>query len=156
MIPGDFIKPDFAVRNGADNAAGTLQYVITQVNPTPPASGSGIVFSIQFRGKVLGQQAELKIDSVQIADQRGVKLSVQPQNGTLTVVPPKPETPTPPAPTAPPESAVTDTLAAETAALSAAAATDTPAMATPTAETSPAATAAPAASTGGCPAIPCC
>lgn len=95
MIPGDFVKPDFAVRNTVDNAAGTLQYVITQVNPTEPATGAGIVLSIQFRGKMLGAQSTLKIDSVQVADRRGVKLVVQPQESTLIVVPPKPETPTP-------------------------------------------------------------
>jgi len=120
MIPGDFVKPDFAVRNTADNAAGTLQYVITQVNPTEPVSGTGTVFSIQLRGKVLGAQSELKIDSVQIANRRGVKLSVQPQDGTLTVVPPKPETPTPvPAPTTAsttePQAAVTSAEAIGTA-----------------------------------------
>src|SRR5512142_854354 len=41
MTPGDFIRPDFVVRNIADNAAGTLQYVTTQINPSPPANGHG-------------------------------------------------------------------------------------------------------------------
>jgi hypothetical protein len=95
VIPGDFLKPDFAVRNTADNNAGTLQYVITQVNPSEPATGTGTVFSIQFRGKALGAQSALRIDSVQIADRRGATLGAQPQNGTLAVVAPKPPTPAP-------------------------------------------------------------
>lgn len=95
LIPGTFVQPDFLVRNVADNQAGTLMYVTTQVNPTPPANGTGVVFSVQFRGKVLGKQSELKIDSVAIADRRGVKLSVQPQSGVLAVVQPKPPTATP-------------------------------------------------------------
>lgn len=95
LIPGDFVKPDFAVRNTADNVAGTLQYVVTQVNPTEPASGAGIVVSILFRGKALGAQSELTITAVQIADRRGMKLDIQPQMSALTVVAPKPETPTP-------------------------------------------------------------
>jgi hypothetical protein len=95
VIPGDFLKPDFAVRNTADNSAGTLQYVITQVNPSEPATGTGTVFSIQFRGKTLGAESALRIDSVQIADRRGLTLGAQPQNGTLAVVAPKPPTPAP-------------------------------------------------------------
>jgi hypothetical protein len=46
MIPGDLIKPDFAVRNLADNDAGTLLFVITQVNPTPPASGTVLFYAM--------------------------------------------------------------------------------------------------------------
>jgi hypothetical protein len=95
MTPGSFVKPDFMVRNVADNEAGTLQYVITQVNPSEPVTGTGVILSVQFRGKVLGQQSELTIGFVEIADRRGVKLSVQGQNGALAVVQPKPPTPAP-------------------------------------------------------------
>lgn len=95
MIPGDFIKPDFLVRNTADNQKGTLQYVITQVNPTPPANGNGVVVSVLVRGKALGKRAQFTIDYVEIADRRGRKLAVRPQNGTVSVVTPKPSTPTP-------------------------------------------------------------
>ena len=39
---GSFPRPDFLVRNEADNQAGTLHYAITQVNPTEPANGYGV------------------------------------------------------------------------------------------------------------------
>lgn len=94
MIPGPFPQPDFLVRNTADNTAGTLQYVATQVNPTLPVNGTGIVISIQFRGKTLGQQSAFTIDFVDIADRQGRKLSVRAENGILVVVPPKPLAPT--------------------------------------------------------------
>lgn len=94
MTPGDFIKPDFIVINLVDNEAGTLQYVAAQVNPTPPATGTGVVLLIQFRGKILGGQSDLRITSAQIADQRGNKLPNEDQSGDLVVVPPKPLTPT--------------------------------------------------------------
>ena len=90
LIPGDLIKPDFVVRNGADNAAGTLHYVVTQINPTEPASGSGTVFAIQFRGRPLDGQTELEIeltiDFVDIVNRRGEKLSVEIGQSTLIVV----------------------------------------------------------------------
>jgi hypothetical protein len=86
MIPGSFLKPDFVVRNLADNKAGTLLYVLTQVNPTPPASGTGVLFSVRFRGKAAGRNSDLKVASVEMADRHGVKLKVQPQDGTIRVV----------------------------------------------------------------------
>ncbi|HLF25998.1 MAG TPA: cohesin domain-containing protein [Anaerolineae bacterium] len=104
MIPGSFPQPDFLVRNTADNQAGTLQYVTTQVNPTLPVKGSGLVFSIQVRGKALGQSAVVSIEFVEIADRRGNTLPVDSLNSTVTVVSPKPPTVTP---TAPPMSTVT-------------------------------------------------
>jgi hypothetical protein len=44
----DFLVPGFVVRNVADNSAGTVWYAVTQLNPTPPASGSGAVLAITF------------------------------------------------------------------------------------------------------------
>lgn len=95
MIPGDFIKPDFLVRNTADNKQGTLQYVITEVNPTPPANGTGVVFTVLIRGRALGKKSSFTIEFVDIADRHGTKLAVKSQNGTVSVVAPKPPTATP-------------------------------------------------------------
>lgn len=103
MTPGQFMQPDFLVRNVADNEAGTIHYVTTQVNPTLPASGTGVVLVVQFRGKREGEQVPLEIHFVDLADREGVKLEVAAQSGVLHVVRPKPETPTPvPAATAVP------------------------------------------------------
>jgi hypothetical protein len=100
MKAGGFPKPDFTVVNTADNINGTLRYVVTQVNPTPPASGSGIVLSIQFRGKIQGRSSKLTFTSAAIADRRGVKLPITTQAADLVVVAPSASTPTsPPTPT---------------------------------------------------------
>lgn len=93
MIAGSFIKPDFMVRNTADNEKGTLQYVVTQVNPTPPANGSGVVVSLLVRGKTLGKSGALTIDYVQIADRSGKKLAVQLESGMISIVTAKRATP---------------------------------------------------------------
>jgi len=127
IIPGSFLKPDFMVRNVADNAAGTLQYVLTQVNPSQPVTGTGVVCSVQFRGKLLGQESALTIGFVEIANRRGVKLSVRGQNGRLAVVQPKPPTPAP-APSATPAPPASPTALATRTALPARA--DTPAVPT--------------------------
>lgn len=44
----DLLVPDFVVRREADNVTGTVWYAATQLNPRPPASGSGPLFSFAF------------------------------------------------------------------------------------------------------------
>lgn len=95
MISGEFIKPDFVVRNEADNTAGTLQYVVTQVNPTPPANGSGVVLKIKMRGKKQEASSPFTFTFLEMANGRGLKLPIEPQSGTIQGVAPKPETATP-------------------------------------------------------------
>lgn len=105
MTPGDFVKPDFLVRNQVDNAKGTIEFVLTQTNPTPPAQGNGTLVSIQFSGKIVGKNSPFVIDHVKFSDRNGKTIPVTSQNGQIAVVQPKPPTPTPvsiaaPAPTA--------------------------------------------------------
>jgi hypothetical protein len=84
MTPGDFPQPDFVALNAADNAAGALRYAVTQVNPTPPASGSGTVFTIQVRGRAAGTSL-LRIDLVEMANRSGELLAVTTSDGTITI-----------------------------------------------------------------------
>lgn len=84
MTPGVLPQPDFVALNAADNAAGTLRYAATQVNPTPPAAGDGIVFTLQVRGKAAGV-SPLRIDLVEMANRSGELLSVTTQDGAITV-----------------------------------------------------------------------
>jgi hypothetical protein len=94
MEAGMFPKPDFMVRNIVDNTNGTLGYVVTQINPTPPASGTGIVLSIQFRGKVQGRFSKLTFTSAVIADRHGIKQPITTQEADLVVVPHQSSVPT--------------------------------------------------------------
>jgi len=84
MIPGTIPKPDLVMFNSADNDLGTFMYVTTQMNPTLPSSGSGIVFSIQVRGLKIGVSA-FTITSVLLGDIDGMSLPVTTQNGTIRV-----------------------------------------------------------------------
>jgi hypothetical protein len=95
LIPGDFLKPDFLVRNTADNKKGTLEYVLTQTNPTPPANGTGTLVSIKFSGKTVGKTSPFAIDHVLFSDRRGKQIPATSRNGQLVVVQAKPPTPTP-------------------------------------------------------------
>ncbi len=84
LTGGTFPQPDFIAANTADNAAGTLRYVATQVNPTPPATGSGIVFSVRLRARSSGETT-LTITSVEMADRDGFLLAVTPGATTITI-----------------------------------------------------------------------
>jgi hypothetical protein len=101
MTSGEFLKPDFVVRNLADNQAGTLRYVVTQLKPTPPANGKGIILSIQFRGKLAGHSTPLTFASAVVADRHGVKQTVKTQGAELVIVRPRSPTPTPTQPVSP-------------------------------------------------------
>lgn len=87
MTPGAFPQPDFVARNVADNQAGTLRYAITQISPTEAVSGSGPIFSVQFRAKAASGQAPFTITSVEMTDRDGIALAVQPENGVIRVLP---------------------------------------------------------------------
>ena len=85
MILGDFLSPDFVVSNEIDNAFGVVYLALTQVNPTPPRSGSGEL----ARATVLGISAgisEFSFESAILADSNGNSLERRLQNCTLSVV----------------------------------------------------------------------
>lgn len=84
LAPGAFPQPDFVARNIADNQAGTLRYVVTQVNPTEPASGTGIVFIAQIRGKAPGGTV-LTLGPVEMADRVGQLLPVAVQEVSIRI-----------------------------------------------------------------------
>ncbi len=133
MTPGDFLKPDFVVQNQADNQAGTLQYVITQMNPSPPANGSGIVLEIMVRGKTRAQTSPFTITHAELADRRGNALNVTSQNGSVEIIAPKAQTSTPRAqPQASPDATRDDGMSAPTRAPTRLRATSVPVVATDT------------------------
>jgi hypothetical protein len=72
----DILSPDFVIRREADNVAGTVWYAATQVNPTPPASGSGALFSFSFQTIAEGL-AEVTVTSYQLADASGTGIPAQ-------------------------------------------------------------------------------
>lgn len=51
---GEFISADFVVQNTFDNAAGTIDYAVTQID-RPPVNGNGTLFVVVFQTKTPGQ-----------------------------------------------------------------------------------------------------
>lgn len=113
LSPGTFPQPDFPVRNEADNQAGTLRYVVTQVNPTEPVSGDGVIFTVQLRALADSGEGAFTIGPIEMADRTGNLLAVQTENGLIRISPAEQQAPTEPAPATPPvsERAATDDVA---------------------------------------------
>jgi hypothetical protein len=86
MTPGAFLHPDFVVSNLADNQTGRLRYVVTELNPSPAANGTGSLLTVQLRGKAFGSSSKLTFTSVVIADRHGVKQPVRTQAAELVIV----------------------------------------------------------------------
>lgn len=86
LEPGRFPQPDFVALNRVDPQAGTLRYAVTQVNPTLPANGDGVVFTVRLRGLGLAGSGEFRIDLVEMSDRNGQLLPVETASATLDVI----------------------------------------------------------------------
>lgn len=103
----DILSPDFIIRREADNDAGTVWYAVTQINPSPPASGSGALFSFSFETIGAGI-TEVIVTNYQLADPNGMIIPAQP-SGAVYEIAGDPPQPTPSATPAPPTATPTAT-----------------------------------------------
>lgn len=78
---GRMLDSGMAVRDSADNEAGTIHYAMTQINPSEAKSGTGNLIVIRLRGKAAGA-TDLTITSLDLAarDATAIPASSQPGN----------------------------------------------------------------------------
>ncbi len=87
---GDFIKADFVVQNTFDNAAGTIDYAVAQINHAP-ANGSGTLCEIVFRAKASGnspisfRETQAALAGALLSDSNGTAIQVSLTNGNVSV-----------------------------------------------------------------------
>lgn len=86
IMPGAFLSPDFVQDNEADNATGDIFYTITQVAPSLPASGSGILATITFQAIGEGS-SPLTFTDITLANSDGEEIVATVQGGQITVAP---------------------------------------------------------------------
>lgn len=79
---GSFLSPDFVVSREADNTNGLIQYALTQVSPSPPVSGSGVLFAILFKARSAAEASTLSFTQTDLVDLDGELLPVQPIAGS--------------------------------------------------------------------------
>jgi hypothetical protein len=82
--PGQFLAPDFQVNNTIDNGTGLVQYIVTQVSPTEPARGNGVITSITFKAIAPGV-SELTLTKTNLASPDGERIITTPMSGQVTV-----------------------------------------------------------------------
>jgi hypothetical protein len=82
--PGDFLSPDWLLDNTADNANGSIDYALSQWDPSPPKSGSGVLAVITWRGKAVGT-SPVHFTYVLLGAPGGVPISTSTQDGQITV-----------------------------------------------------------------------
>lgn len=83
---GDFLALDFLVRNTADNQAGTVEYVLTQLNPSQPKSGAGTLLTVYFTGKAVGRSTKVTAAKFRLASRAGEPLPASVSPGEVRVV----------------------------------------------------------------------
>jgi hypothetical protein len=90
MDDGGFIAADFIAQNTFDNAAGTIDYAVAQIDH-PPANGSGTLFEIVFRAKAPGKSMILFRETpaapagALFSDSNGMAIQVSLINGSVNV-----------------------------------------------------------------------
>ncbi len=102
-----FMVPGFVIKKEANNSAGTIWYAATQINPSPPVSGSGPLARITFRALAPGAFT-LAITSAQLSKAGGIPIPVTTVNCSVTFTGGTPATNTP-TPTGTPTSTATQT-----------------------------------------------
>ena len=81
---GSFLDAGLVLYNEVDNQQGIARFVMTQVNPSEPKSGSGVLVVLYLKGVQVGKSA-LLMTNVQLADRTGVEIPASGVNSTLTV-----------------------------------------------------------------------
>ena len=79
----DLISPDFILINEVDPSEGTIHYVVSQVYPSDPVSGSGILFS--FVATMSGPgDANILVSENTLSNQYGSEYSISAMESHIT------------------------------------------------------------------------
>ncbi len=88
---GEFLEPGLLLFNTVDNDQGIVRFVMTQVNPAEPKSGSGVLFVLYMKGLKEGV-VNLSITNLQTADRLGQEIVSSKVENTVTVAANAPQT----------------------------------------------------------------
>lgn len=86
QIKSSFMSIDYVVKNVVDNTRGTIWFAFTQLNPSPPVSGSGSVATVHFRARSSGTSNIIFSDSTTLGDRNGGLISVTAINGAVNTI----------------------------------------------------------------------
>lgn len=81
---GGFLDPGLLLFNSVDNESGEIRFVMSQVNPSEPKSGDGILLVVYFKGIKEGE-SPLTITNLQTSDQAGVEILTEKVESPISV-----------------------------------------------------------------------
>lgn len=84
LEPGTLPAPDFVVQNEANNDAGTIDYAVTQLPPSKPGEGNGVIARITLQA-IKPSVSSLQFEQFLLADTVGGNIDALPQDGQITV-----------------------------------------------------------------------
>jgi hypothetical protein len=84
LEPGTLPSPDFVVQNRADNDTGVIDYAVTQLPPSEPGEGSGVIARITFRA-IKPSVSSIQFEQFLLADTIGGNIDALPQDGQIKV-----------------------------------------------------------------------
>ena len=104
VAEGDFLSADYVAQNEVDNQAGTIDYAVTQVNPSEPRSGGGTLLIIRFQGVGAGRTSQLEVEDIVLTTRDGDVIPVTVMDKEIRVkdAPPAGDTATPSPTSGPP------------------------------------------------------
>jgi len=77
----------FVVINAADNVSGTIRLALTQLNPTEPVTGSGVLAHITFKPVGPTGVSSIHFTQVELASRTGNPIPATTQDGTIAIQP---------------------------------------------------------------------
>ena len=86
VATGDFLSADFVVQNRADNQAGTIDFAVTQLNPSEPKSGSGTLFTVYFQGIAADKTGRAETANGAFATRDAVPIAVSLAGAEIKVI----------------------------------------------------------------------
>jgi hypothetical protein len=81
---GTFLDAGLTLFNSADNEAGVIRFVMSQMNPSEPKSGDGIILVLYVVGAAEGE-SDLDITILDLSTRAGEAISAQSVDGKVTV-----------------------------------------------------------------------
>jgi hypothetical protein len=81
---GQFLDPGMVLFNTVDNQKGAIHFVMTQINPSEPKSGSGNLLVIYFKGLKEGS-SDLSFTNIQFSDRNGIQINASEVDAVITI-----------------------------------------------------------------------
>lgn len=81
---GTFLDAGLTLFNSVDNDEGVVRFVMSQVNPSEPKSGNGILLVLYVVGEEEGT-SDLEVTTLELSDRFGEAIAVEAVDGSVTV-----------------------------------------------------------------------